>query len=403
MKKINVIHIIPNLKSGGAERLTLDICTYLSKNIEFNLKLLLIYNDIEFNLLENINIYLLNEKCSLSILKKNTFNTNEINSILNSFKPDIIHTHLFEAEILGRYKLLKDCVYISHIHDNIKQYSTNLNFFKKNNLTNLFEKKWIYKSYKSVDNKFIVISNDSKQYCKKLLPKKLKKNIHFLPNAIDFQKFYHEKSIESSASTLKIISVGSLVEKKNHRFLIEIAKEFRIRDVKFEINIFGNGPLFLKLQSEIKENKLEKYIFLHGKTLNIEKELKKSDYFIHPATYEPFGLVILEAMASGLPVIALNGRGNKDLIKHGRNGYIFDNQQASEFVNVILNLEEDKELKKSIIKNGQDTAKKYNLESYMVNLITLYKKFIKEKSTTVTGKNSFLSKKSKTNFIKLLK
>ena len=146
MQKINILHIIPNLKSGGAERLTIDICNHLSNREEFNVKLLLINNDIEFLIPKNIDLQVLKEKCSLSILNKNNYNTNEINLIFKDFQPDIIHTHLFEAEILGRYKLLKKCVYISHIHDNIHQFSTKFNFLKKKNITNLFEKKWIYKN-----------------------------------------------------------------------------------------------------------------------------------------------------------------------------------------------------------------------------------------------------------------
>ncbi len=380
MKKINVIHIIPNLKSGGAERLTLDICTYLANHHEFNLKLLLIYNEIEFTPPKNVDLQILKEKGNLSIFKKNNHNEHEINLILEEFKPDIIHTHLFEAELIGRYKRIKNCVYISHIHDNIKQFDTNLNLFKKSNLTNLYEKKWIYKSYKLINNKFIVISKDSNDYCKKHLPRKLKKNIHFLPNAIDYKKFYQDISNDKRTDVLKIISVGSLVEKKNHMFLIDIAKEFIERGVNIQINIFGGGPIFQKLESSIKENKLEEIVKLNGKNSTIETEFKKSDYYIHPATYEPFGLVLLEAMASGLPVISLNGKGNKDIIKHGENGYIFDNQDAVEFVDTILKLEQDENLRMKILQNGHKTAWRYDIDSYMKKLIHLYKKSIIEKN-----------------------
>ena len=63
--------------------------------------------------------------------------------------------------------------------------------------------------------------------------------------------------------------------------------------------------------------------------------------FIHPATYEPFGLVIIEAMAAGLPVISLDGKGNRDIIKHKVNGYIFQNQNAVKFGEALIKLKEN--------------------------------------------------------------
>jgi glycosyltransferase involved in cell wall biosynthesis len=375
MRKINILHIIPNLKSGGAERLTIDICYHLSYREEFNVKLLLINNDIEFLIPKNIDLQVLKEKCSLSILNKNNYNTNEINLIFKEFQPDIIHTHLFEAEILGRYKLLKKCVYISHIHDNIHQFSTKFNFLKKKNITNLFEKKWIYKNYKSIDNKFIVISKDSEKYCFSKLPPKLRKNIYLLPNAIDFDKFYNpsnSKIIEDRK--IKIISVGSLVEKKNHIFLLEIAKELIAKQISFEINIYGGGPLHNFLESQIILQKLQNYVYLRGKSRMIENEFKNSDYYLHTASYEPFGLVLLEAMASGIPVISLNGKGNLDIISHLKNGYIFNEENANEFANAIDFLNQNITVKHSIIEQGYLTAKKYNIKNYMTNLTEYYKK-----------------------------
>ena len=188
MEKINVLHIIPNLKSGGAERLTIDICEELTKTNLINTKLLLLSNDIEYNIPKEINVQILKNKCNLSILKKNNFDSSEFESILKEFKPDIIHTHLFEAEIIGRYIINEKSKYITHVHDNIKQYKKRYNLLKKKNITTLFEKKWIFNRYKKINNNFITISKDSEAHCNKFLPKKLKKNIILLAESKIFDQ-----------------------------------------------------------------------------------------------------------------------------------------------------------------------------------------------------------------------
>ena len=83
---------------------------------------------------------------------------------------------------------------------------------------------------------------------------------------------------------------------------------------------------------------VKNYINFHGNVKNVKEHLSESNIYLHTATYEPFGLVILEAMAAGLPVITLNGKGNKDFIEQGVNGFIHANQDVELFANNIIEL-----------------------------------------------------------------
>jgi glycosyltransferase involved in cell wall biosynthesis len=373
MEKINILHIIPNLKSGGAERLTIDICYELAKSSSINVKLVLLSDEIDYIVPNEIDIQILKNKCNLSIFKKNKFNHNEFESILKEFKPDIIHTHLFEAEIIGRYIINEKSKYITHVHDNIKQYKKRYNLLKKKNITTLFEKKWIFNRYKKINNNFITISKDSEAHCYKFLPKKLKKNIILLPNAINFEKFNFLRTSNQKNEKLNIISVGSLVHKKNHVFLLEIATELINNNINFQINIFGDGPLKEFINNQIKQKGLSNHVFLKGKSSSIENEFKQNNYYIHPAKSEPFGLVLLEAMASGLPVLSLDGKGNRDIIKNEINGYIFKEENAKKFADTIIYLEKNNSNKTELIENGYITAKKYDIKNYTDKLISFYK------------------------------
>ena len=121
---MKIIHIIPSLKTGGAERLALDICTEFNNNksIEVILVVLSEINDFK-NESNGIEIKYIPSKVSLSISGKTNVEITKLTSFINDFKPDIIHTHLFEAEIISRWYINEKAIYFSHCHDNMIQLS----------------------------------------------------------------------------------------------------------------------------------------------------------------------------------------------------------------------------------------------------------------------------------------
>jgi glycosyltransferase involved in cell wall biosynthesis len=81
--------------------------------------------------------------------------------------------------------------------------------------------------------------------------------------------------------------------------------------------------------------------FFEGNVNNVEQYLWDADIYVHTATYEPLGLVLLEAMAAGLTVVTLDGGGNRDLMIDGKNGYLLYDENQNLFVDKILNLWEN--------------------------------------------------------------
>jgi spore coat protein SA len=96
--------------------------------------------------------------------------------------------------------------------------------------------------------------------------------------------------------------------------------------------------------------------------------LWKSDIYVHTATYEPLGLVLLEAMAAGLPVVTLDGGGNRDLIENGKNGFIINNQNPKHFAEKILEVKDNEEMKKYNVKFAQ----KFDIDHYTHKQLELY-------------------------------
>ena len=100
--------------------------------------------------------------------------------------------------------------------------------------------------------------------------------------------------------------------------------------------------------------------------------LWNSDVFVFPSFSDGFGLVLLEAMAAGLPVIALDGRGNRDIMKDGENGFMLKEQNATVFVEKIELVYKNQELYDKLSRGALQTAKTYDISEYVEKLMVVY-------------------------------
>ena len=368
---MRILHIIPRLRKGGAERLCLDICNQLQKCDGVQVRLITFSDDNAYpTLTQNIDWQIVPANIQLSLTHKNVLNVDSLQKAIEDFAPDVIHTHLFEAEIVSRSCYYPKAKWFSHCHDNMRQFH---NFsiktlFNKELLTNFYEKRYLMSRYKeNGGTTFVAISYDTESYFSQTQPYR----VALLPNAIDYEKF-HNGEPRDGHTKLKLINVGSYQDKKNQRFLIDMAAELQTQGVDFELNLLGDGENYNTIAGLIKDRNLSDKVFQRGNVDNVEEWLWKSDIYVHSAYYEPLGLVLLEAMAAGLPVVTLDGRGNRDLIVQGRNGYMLYEQNAEQFADRILEIWNDKQKYREMSVFAQEFAKQYDIKPYVDKLLTLY-------------------------------
>ncbi len=304
---MKIVHVIPNLLKGGAERLCIDICNELIKRDGVEVKLVVLSEEnLYADLTENIDIVYCPVTFNLSLSKKNEIDISSYSDFIDAFQPDIVHSHLYGAEIISREKTNKKTRYFTHLHDNMPQLLKGqlTTFFSKEKITNYFERTRLLHQYSQCDNQFISISKDTSSYFKENLPKNLR-SITLLQNAINLNQFTRPKSWNKKKDEqLKLVSVGSLVDKKNHVFLIEIVEKLIEKGLNPQLSILGEGPNRELLEREIEARKLKEYIHLKGNVSKVEEFLWDADIYVHSASYEPFGLVLLEAMAAGIPCVS---------------------------------------------------------------------------------------------------
>jgi glycosyltransferase involved in cell wall biosynthesis len=152
---------------------------------------------------------------------------------------------------------------------------------------------------------------------------------------------------EGRGFTLHLLFVGYLLEEKGARYLIEMMADRSLRDCA--LHIVGAGPEEDALRRHAAECGEGDRIFFHGYRQQWELPLyyAMADILLFPSTLEVFGLVMLEAMAAGLPVIASKFAGGAiDLVEHGANGFLVDPRDAREMASQVAVLARDADLRR---------------------------------------------------------
>ena len=106
--------------AGGAQRLVIDICNELDKRNNVEVKLLLLSNRIDFDDKSiKFDFSVINTNLRLSLKSSNIADLIEFEDVVSEFQPDIIHSHLYEAELISRWKVFPNINYVTHCHDNM--------------------------------------------------------------------------------------------------------------------------------------------------------------------------------------------------------------------------------------------------------------------------------------------
>jgi glycosyltransferase involved in cell wall biosynthesis len=355
----------------------MDMCAELATRQGVEVKLVYINNLAEYDISEaKYDLQCIPSAVQLSLTKAATYNIAALEALIKTWQPDVIHSHLFEAEIVSRSVTYPQAKWFSHCHDNMHQLETLslATLGSKKRITEYYERTYLLKRYRANGgNKFIAISKDAQQYFERVLPKDLNHVTH-IPNAINSKRFTKPDGYTKQVSNLlQLVTVGSLVDKKNQALLIDVVEEMVKHGTDVHLHILGDGPNRQKLQGKVDALKLWNHVTLHGNVAKVEEYLWNSDIYVHGAYYEPFGLVLVEAMAAGLPVVSLDGRGNRDIISNSENGYILPKQDAKVFADHILQLADDKALYTRIQQAGLQTAKRFDIVNYVDMLLQLYK------------------------------
>lgn len=204
-----------------------------------------------------------------------------------------------------------------------------------------------------------------------LIDRKFSNGRNYIPNIIS--KF--SITPDYNLSFREVISVGRLDQFKNFKDQIYVWKKIVQKYPDWILKIYGDGSEKQNLLNLISQLGLEKNVLLMGKSLQIEDALQKSAFFLFTSLAEGFGMVIVEAMQMGLPVVSYNCPcGPKDIISDGIDGFLVDVNDKEFLEKKVSELIENTELRKQMSNNAIKKSGDYSEEIIMPQWIKLFNK-----------------------------
>jgi glycosyltransferase involved in cell wall biosynthesis len=189
-----------------------------------------------------------------------------------------------------------------------------------------------------------------------------KAKIRVVPNGVDPDKFKPTNDFEGMKQKLGIgnkpmvLFVGRLIPRKGLMFLVEAAKRIINRNADTIFAIVGNGPLRNKLRSQLGKANLSKNFIFFGdvKESILPAVYNCADVFAFPSIQEGQGIALLEAQASGKPVVAFKVGGVNETISDGNSGVLVERGNADALAEAILKILSDPRLREKMGKKGRE-------------------------------------------------
>jgi len=370
MNKVRkILHLNNTSSIGGAEQVILDLAaftdpgkfrSYVTVLREGELVSEMRKRDIRFLWLkESTQVY------DYKFLKN-------ITQLVKESRIDLIHSHTWGTDFYGYWasKIL-GVPMLATVHN--RYY-----IFGK------WTRRLSYKVLISHVQKIVAVSKDIQNLLKedlKLLPQKIK----LIYNGIDtskFEKKFDQEKLRKELNLLKedliLGNVGNLREVKDHYTLILSFSKVSPFFPQAKLLIIGEGELKTNLFKLRAELELEDKVLLLGHRDDIPSLLNLMDVFILSSRLEGCSISILEAMASGKPVIATRVGGNPELVLEGKTGFLVPSAEPEKLAETIIQLLKDEKLRKKMGEEGRKRVmEKFSRESMVKNYEELYSQILR--------------------------
>jgi glycosyltransferase involved in cell wall biosynthesis len=328
--RLKVMQIVPNFGVGGAQRLAMHLILGLPKE-RFDVCVVSLYGPSSTDIEEKI---ALSGTSIYYLMKRRGFDykmLSKIHKLVNSTKPDILHTHEY---------VLKYVLPSLYLHPGIAAVHT---------VHNLAERevaaydRWIHHlAFKSRVTPVSIATEVSVSIERVygirnpvLIPNGIPTELYATPKVSPEQ---WRKREGFSSDDILFVSVARLSAQKNHELLLDAFASVAAQDERVHLLLVGDGELRSWIETSIVHRRLSGRVHLCGIRYDIPDILNACDVFVLSSNWEGNPLAVMEAMAAGLPVICTSVGGIPDLVEHGVSGFLVSKGDVQEFTRYMVKL-----------------------------------------------------------------
>ena len=355
----NVLQVMPEFGLAGAETMCESLCYQLQRSGKYNVIVASLF-DFQSPITERmekngIKVIYLDKKpgMDISIIYK-------IYKVMKQNNIDIVHTHRYvmqyaiPAAIMARVKV--------RIHTVHTIATEEVDKFRRRIA-------WVLYKYCNV----IPVSISP------LVQKTVMKEYHIseeetpvVYNGSDLNKCLVKNSYQVTNKFL-FIHIGRFNPAKNHSMIIDAVEALKNKGFDFSINLIGGAGNESEIKEDVKKRNLEEYVNFCGLQSNVYPFLYEADCFILPSLYEGMPISLVEAMGSGLPIIASAVGGIPDMIDNNKSGLLIK-PNVNELVVAMEKMIRDEKMRAALGHCALENAKRFSAEQMFCGYDLLYSK-----------------------------
>ncbi len=354
MQKKKILHFITGLEVGGAEMMLLKTLPKMQNDFDNRVCCIIGHGPMGKKLEEaGVPVFYLD--------LKNIFNLGFISrfrKIIKDFQPDILITYLIHADLLGRVfgRVFGIKKIICSVRVKLVQ-AKYLPLLFLDAVTSPLVTHYHFNSQTVADmyQKFFFLP----QRKITVIPNGLK----FEEYALNIDKKSKKKTLEIPLEKIIIGCVGRLEKQKGHKYLLQAFSQALKKQPKLFLIIIGTGSDKEKLEELTNNLSIQDNVKFLGRRTDVAEILQVIDIFVLPSLFEGMSNSLMEAMASGLPIIATNIAENGELIENGKTGILVPPKDSNALAKALVGLTSNIEKQKLLRENAKQFARvKFDLE-----------------------------------------
>lgn len=307
---------------------------------------------------------------------------------INSLNLDVIHSNhpfLVGSEAL-KYSQKLDIPIVMTYHSKYED-----QFFYIPLLPELISRKIIKKVVYNYCRKCDAIIAPSSAIKKITIENQVNRPIYVIPSGINVNRFSENtgrKELIRNKYNIKgneilLVTASRIAKEKNVDFLIRVFKLIRDSKKNVKFMIIGEGGVREEMEQTAKNLGLGDSVIFTGflSTKDMASYYQAGDIFVFASLTETQGLVAVEAMAAGLPVVAIKASGVEDMVKNGNDGILTDNNEEN-FVENVIKLIEDEDLRKKMSENAKMNSQEFSINPWINKVSNLYRDLMEKRKNS---------------------